>query len=187
MSPIAIRATARSASCRYGLGAARSVSAHRRAAGVPEQIGFPTKPELALAQVDQLLTDDLPRAPLAAEAGHGSATGFREASARCPLPSASCGIRPCGPRARTFAASAAPQWSWTTRPALGRDPDGRPVSVRGLALGKWCGGSKGRDTTQSRLAVILPTRGPSRPTCGSNCVSGFSEYPRYAKKTACHD
>lgn len=82
MSPIAIRATARSASCRYGLGAARSVSAHRRAAGVPEQIGFPTKPELALAQVDQLLTDDLPRAPLAADAGHGSATGFREAPAR---------------------------------------------------------------------------------------------------------
>ena len=82
MSPIAIRAMARSASCRYGLGAARSFSAHRRAAGVPEQIGFPTKPELALAQVDQLLTDDLPRAPLAADAGHGSATGFREASAR---------------------------------------------------------------------------------------------------------
>lgn len=32
--------------------------------------------------MDQLLTDDLPRAPLAADAGHGSATGFREASAR---------------------------------------------------------------------------------------------------------
>jgi SRSO17 transposase len=35
----------------------------RRAAAIPHEIGFQTKPELALAQVDDLLAADLPRAP----------------------------------------------------------------------------------------------------------------------------
>jgi len=33
----------------------------RRAAAIPNEIGFQTKPELALAQVDDLLAADLPR------------------------------------------------------------------------------------------------------------------------------
>jgi SRSO17 transposase len=52
--------------------------ARRRAAGVPEELGFEEKWRLALAHVDQLLADDLPQAPVVADAGYGSTTEFRE-------------------------------------------------------------------------------------------------------------
>jgi SRSO17 transposase len=52
--------------------------ARRRAAGVPEELGFEEKWRLALAHVDQLLADDLPQAPAVADAGYGSTTEFRE-------------------------------------------------------------------------------------------------------------
>ena len=41
----------------------------RRKAGVPEELGFEEKWRLALDQIDQLLADDLPRAPVVADAG----------------------------------------------------------------------------------------------------------------------
>src|SRR5271167_3585241 len=75
----------------------------RRAAAIPDEIGFQTKPELALAQVDDLLAADLPRAPVVADAGYGSATrrSFARALPRaaCPTRLASCGKLPCGRRA----------------------------------------------------------------------------------------
>jgi SRSO17 transposase len=52
--------------------------ARRRAAGVPETIAFAPKWAIALAEIDALLADDLPRAPVVADAGYGVVTAFRE-------------------------------------------------------------------------------------------------------------
>jgi SRSO17 transposase len=41
----------------------------RGLAGVPREVTFATKWEIALAEVDRLLDDDLPRAPVVADAG----------------------------------------------------------------------------------------------------------------------
>jgi SRSO17 transposase len=52
--------------------------ARREAAGVPAEIEFRPKWQIALAQIDDLLADDLPLAPVVADSGYGNITEFRE-------------------------------------------------------------------------------------------------------------
>lgn len=49
-----------------------------REAGVPKEVKFRTKWEIALEEIDQLLADDLPHAPVVADAGYGTTTEFRD-------------------------------------------------------------------------------------------------------------
>jgi SRSO17 transposase len=51
----------------------------RKAAGVPREVRFQRKWQLALEQIDCLLADALPRAPVVADAGYGNPTEFRDA------------------------------------------------------------------------------------------------------------
>jgi SRSO17 transposase len=51
----------------------------RQAAGVPAEVKFQTKGALALAQIDELLSEEIPLAPIVADAGYGASTQFREA------------------------------------------------------------------------------------------------------------
>ncbi len=46
--------------------------------GVPEEISFQTKPEIALAQIRQAAEEGVPPAPLLADSGYGNETRFRE-------------------------------------------------------------------------------------------------------------
>jgi len=50
----------------------------RREAGVPETIAFAPKWAIALAAIDGLLAEELPRAPVVSDAGYGVVTAFRE-------------------------------------------------------------------------------------------------------------
>jgi len=50
----------------------------RRAAGVPDTVVFAPKWAIALAEIDALLADELPRGPVVADAGYGAVTAFRE-------------------------------------------------------------------------------------------------------------
>jgi SRSO17 transposase len=51
----------------------------RTATGVPEQIAFATKPTIALGQIRQARRDEVPAAPVLADAAYGDDTRFREA------------------------------------------------------------------------------------------------------------
>jgi SRSO17 transposase len=51
----------------------------QREAGIPTEIRFRPKWEIAVEQIDELLGDDVPRAPVVADAGYGVVTKFREA------------------------------------------------------------------------------------------------------------
>jgi SRSO17 transposase len=51
----------------------------RQAAGIPTAVRFQPKWQLALAEIDDLLADDLPRAPVVTDAGYGVVTAFRDA------------------------------------------------------------------------------------------------------------
>ncbi len=51
----------------------------RRVASVPDEVRFTEKWRIALAQIEQLLADGMPKAPILADAGYGDATAFREA------------------------------------------------------------------------------------------------------------
>lgn len=53
-------------------------AARRRAAGVPAEIAFQTKPEMALAQVQQAVHAGLPVGVVLADAAYGTSTSWRE-------------------------------------------------------------------------------------------------------------
>lgn len=51
----------------------------RKQAGIPSNIDFLKKWQIALEEIDTLLEDDLPPAPVVADAGYGDNTAFRDA------------------------------------------------------------------------------------------------------------
>jgi SRSO17 transposase len=108
----------------------------RRKAGVPEEVRFQTKPEIALAQIRSLVNEDVPRGVVLADAAYGNDNGFREGlealgfeyvvgvqSSTSVWPP---GIAPLPPQARRRMG----------RPArlLRRDEQHQPLSVKELAL-----------------------------------------------------
>ena len=50
----------------------------RKKAGVPEEIRFQTKPEMALGQICSLVKEDIPRGVVLADAAYGNDNSFRE-------------------------------------------------------------------------------------------------------------
>ena len=48
-------------------------------AGVPADVEFQTKPTIALGEIDRLLAEEIPLAPVVADAGYGTSTEFRDA------------------------------------------------------------------------------------------------------------
>ena len=135
----------------------------RARAGIPDDVGFRKKWQIALEEIDELLAEDLPPAPVVADAGYGDATEFREGltergfSYALGIKSATSvwppGQQPLPPK----------RYSGLGRPPsnLRRDERHRPVSVRELALSlpngnwatvRWREGTKG--TMRSRFAAL---------------------------------
>jgi SRSO17 transposase len=50
----------------------------RRKVGVPAEVRFQTKPEIALAQIRSLADEDVPRGVVLADAAYGNDNGFRD-------------------------------------------------------------------------------------------------------------
>ncbi len=53
-------------------------AARRKKTGVPKEVRFQTKPEIALDQIRSVVTEDVPRAPVLANAAYGNDSGFRD-------------------------------------------------------------------------------------------------------------
>lgn len=110
--------------------------ARRKKAGIPEDITFKTKPEIALDLVKQALKDNVPRGVVLGDAGYGADTSFRDAVTELGLPYA-MGI---GPGASVWAPGTGPlppkEWSGKGRPParLRRNEEHQPVTVKELAL-----------------------------------------------------
>lgn len=137
----------------------------RDAAGVPREVAFQEKWRIALEEIRRMREDDeLPPAPVVADAGYGDVTAFREALGELGL-SYVVGIKPDtslwppgkGPKRPVRRASR--KGRVPTR--LQRDRDHRPVCARELARSlkksawktiKWREGTKGRMT--SRFAAV---------------------------------
>lgn len=60
--------------------------ARRLAAGVPKEIRFQTKWQIALDMIDSLRAEELPSAPVLADAGYGVVTAFRDALTERQIP-----------------------------------------------------------------------------------------------------
>ena len=60
--------------------------ARRAMAGVPEEVAFRTKSEIALEQVGRAVADGVPRGVVVTDAGYGDDTGFRDGITALDLP-----------------------------------------------------------------------------------------------------
>ena len=108
----------------------------RKATGVPEEIPFQTKPEIALQQVRTALDREIPAAPVVADAAYGNDTGFRDGITELGLLYV-VGIRSsmsvCKPGQAPL-----PKRKWKgigrSTKLLRRDRQHTPVAVRELAI-----------------------------------------------------
>jgi SRSO17 transposase len=135
----------------------------RKKTGIPTGVPFRRKWEIALSLIDDLLDQDLPLAPVVADAGYGNATEFRDALAARGF-SYAVGIK--------GDTSVWPQGTGPLPPEAyggrGRPPvrvrrtaDAKPVSARSLAMElpkrrwravRWREGTKG--AMRSRFAAV---------------------------------
>jgi SRSO17 transposase len=112
-------------------------AARRTAAGIPETVGFLSKPEIALEQIRAAWAAGLPRGVVLMDAGYGTNTRLREEIGALGL-SYIAGIPP---QTSVWPPGTAPlpplPWSGRgRRPKLmRRDAEHQPVSVKALALG----------------------------------------------------
>ncbi len=108
----------------------------RKTAGVPENILFATKPEIALEQMRQAVAAGVPMGVVLADAGYGDETAFRDGITEMGMLYA-VGIRPA---TTVWAPGTAPlpprPWSGQgIRPTrLRREPGNEPLAVKVLAL-----------------------------------------------------
>jgi SRSO17 transposase len=111
--------------------------ARRRKAGVPKEIRFKTKPQIALDQLRWACSAGLPRGVVLMDAGYGADTNLRSTVTTLGL-SYVAGIMPqtsvWAPGKRPLPAK---KWSGQGRPPklIRRDAKHRPISVKALARG----------------------------------------------------
>ena len=108
----------------------------RKKAGVPADVTFQTKPEIALELLKQACSAGVPRGMVLADAGYGSDTEFRDEVTALGFQY----VMGIGPGATAWAPGTAPlppkQWTGKGRPPtrLRRDAEHQPVTVKALAL-----------------------------------------------------
>ena len=108
----------------------------RRKAGVPDDVAFRTKPEIALDQIRAALAAGIPRGTVLMDAGYGADTRLRTAITEPGL-TYSAGLQP---HTTVWPPGQGPlpakPWSGRGRPTsrLRRDAEHRPVKVKDLAL-----------------------------------------------------
>jgi SRSO17 transposase len=135
----------------------------RKKAGIPSDITFETKPQIALEQIRKAVEDGLPRAPVLADAGYGNDSQFRKSITELGLTyivgvqSSTTVWKPGeGPLEKK-------PWKGKGRPTalLRRDENHQPVSAKQLAMSlppedwhtvSWREGSQTK--LRSRFAVV---------------------------------
>jgi SRSO17 transposase len=110
-------------------------SPRRRAAGVPDELSFQTKWQIALEEIDILRAEGAPEAPVVADAGYGSAGEFRQGMTERGIPyvvgiQSTATLWPPGKGPRAPA-----RWKGNGRPPtlLRRDTKHRPMDALSLA------------------------------------------------------
>ena len=106
-------------------------------AGVPSDIGFATKPEIALEQIEAACKSGLPRGVVLMDAGYGCNTDLRAGISALAL----CYVAGIMPQTSVWASGMEPlppkKWSGRGRPPklIRRDDRHQPISVKQLAVG----------------------------------------------------
>ena len=135
-----------------------------REAGVPKEVTFQTKPEIALEQIRQAMEQEVPVGVVLADAGYGKGTQFRTDLTQLGLQYV-VGIESNAtvwePGQQPLPAPARKPGRGTPPKRLQRNADHQPISVKQLALGLppsawkeigWRQGSE--ETLRSRFAAV---------------------------------
>jgi SRSO17 transposase len=142
--------------------------ARREKVGVPEEITFATKPQIALDQIRQAIDEGVTKGIVLADAGYGNDTAFRTALTAMGL------VYAVGVQGSTavWAPGTAPLpkkvWSGKGRPTkrLQRDETTKPVSAKALAQSlpktawktvEWREGTKGALTSRFAALRVRPS------------------------------
>lgn len=168
----------------------------REAVGVPESIGFATKPEIALHQIWAAKTANVPGGIVVADAAYGNANAFREGLAALEVDYV-VGI---GPGTNVWAPGAAPlppkvrhAGSGGQAKHLRRGPGHEPVSVKALALGlpasafrtvKWREGTNGSLRSRFARLRIRPSHRDYYRTTQHDEVWLLIEWPKHEAEPA---
>src|SRR3954465_7268623 len=111
--------------------------ARRKPAGVPEEIQFETKAAIALKQIQAAVEQDVPRAPVLADAAYGTDTRFREAVTELELHYVVGVMSSVSVWKPGEAPLSKREWKGTGRRTklLQRNGDHHPVTIKELARG----------------------------------------------------
>src|SRR5690242_1741447 len=149
--------------------------ARRAMAGVPEEVGFATKPAIALDQIRQALADGVPPGVVVTDAGYGNDTDFRDGVTAVGLPyvagiQGSTGLWPPG----AGPLPAAPRGGRGRPPKRPRrDPGHRPLAAGKLAAGlpadawrtvAWREGTAGELASRFAAVRVRPAHGDTART-----------------------
>jgi SRSO17 transposase len=107
----------------------------RERVGVPEEIQFETKSAIALKQIRRAVEEDVPRAPVLADAAYGTDTHFRQAITEMGLPYVVGIMSSVSVWKPGKAPLSKPKWKGMGRPPklLRRDSQHQPIAVKDLA------------------------------------------------------
>jgi SRSO17 transposase len=167
--------------------------ARRATAGVPEEVGFRTKPAIALEQIGRALADGVPPGVVVTDAGYGNDTEFREGVTAQGLPYVAgiqgsttlwgpgTGPLPAEPRAGQG------------RPAkrLRRDAEHRPLAAEALARGlpaaawrtvAWREGTAGELASRFTAVRVRPAHGDTARTAPRPEEWFLAEWPEGEKE-----
>jgi SRSO17 transposase len=168
-------------------------SARRQKAGVPDEVGFQTKPEIALAQIRQAVADGVPPGPVLADVVYGNDTRFREGVTALGLRYA-VAIQAHTSIWREGQALLPPAvYKGTGRPPklLRRDEQSRPVSVQQAALdlpaSAWR--SVARRRGGSTAFALCPPAGAARTSglrAGSVARAGVAPHRMAERRGSAH-
>jgi SRSO17 transposase len=144
--------------------------ARRAVAGVPEEVGFRTKPAIAPGQIRQALADGVPPGAVVTDAGYGNDTDFRDGVTGLGLAYVAgiLGTTTLWPPG-AGPLPAAP-WGGKGRPPkrLRRDPEHQPLAAEALAAGlpagawrsvTWREGTAGPLASRFAAARVRPAHG----------------------------
>ena len=142
----------------------RQDAERRQQAGVPKEVAFQTKPEIALEQIRQAMERQVPVGVILADAGSGKGTQFRTALTQFGLDyivGIESNTTVWEPGQQPLPAPARKPGRGATPKRLRRAPDHQPLAVKQLAIGLspsawkgigWRQGSQG--VLRSRFAAI---------------------------------
>jgi SRSO17 transposase len=135
----------------------------RKKAGVPEEIAFQTKPQIALAQIQRARERGIPTGVVLSDAGYGNDSQFRAQLTEWKLPYVAGLMSTVKVWKPGEQPPPAPVSKGLGRPRklLQRDPEHQPVTVKDLALSlppnAWetiCWRSGVKDDLESRFAAL---------------------------------